>query len=65
VCTEPFEPLARTLLDAATADARATVTLLVLPHPFLGRSDDDIAALVRANEGSVIGWLENGADGPR
>jgi hypothetical protein len=53
VCTEPFEPLARTLLGAA---GDPPVTLMVLPHPLLARTADEVVALVDAREAELAAW---------
>jgi hypothetical protein len=53
VTTEPFEPLARALLGAAAMPA---VHLMVLPHPLLARTPDEVRALVAAHAADLWRW---------
>ncbi|MDW3213644.1 MAG: hypothetical protein R8G01_06605 [Ilumatobacteraceae bacterium] len=58
VCTEPFEPLARSLLGDETA-----VTLLVLPHPLLPLTAAQVAELVESHADDIDQWARSIADG--
>jgi hypothetical protein len=53
ICTEPFEPLARALVSAA---GDVPVSLLVLPHPLLSRTVDEVVALVEARRDELDAW---------
>lgn len=62
-CTEPFEPLARALLGAA---GDPPVTLVVLPHPLLARTADEVVALVEERDAELAAWaaaVERGTAG--